>query len=153
MLYTLYNVLWNHTDSIDNIWYNALYTKLIQLLDIEQRELYFVCKHQIIISYEERIFSQEMSRKFLMINNWILQDHYAKLLQQTQKILSSHVKLIFLDSIKQRFIKQRFIILVRSIAWEIAESRQSMINSWSECSYERQRRLNFDSKQKKIFRD
>ncbi len=88
-----------------------------------------------------------------MINNWILQNHYAKLLQQTQKILSSYVKLIFLDSIKQQFIEQRFIILVRSIAWEIAESRQSMINSWSECSYERQWRLNFDSRQKKIFRD
>ncbi len=81
MLYTLYNVLWSHTDLINNIWYNALYMKFIQLLDIEQKELYFVCKRQIIISYEERIFSQEMNRKFLMINNWILQDHYAKLLQ------------------------------------------------------------------------
>ena len=94
-----------------------------------------------------------MSRKFSMINNWILRDHYAKLLQQTQKILRSHVKSIFFDSIKQRFIKQRFIILVWSIAWEIAESRQSMINLWSECSYERQRRLNFDLRQKKIFRN
>ncbi len=144
MLYTLYNVLWSHIDSIDNIWYNALYMKFVRLLDIEQRELYFVHKHQIIILYKERIFSQEMSRKFLMINNWILQDHYAKLLQQTQKILSSHVKLIFLNSIKQQFIEQRFIILVQSIAWEIAESRQSMINSWSECLYKRQQRLNFD---------
>ncbi len=94
-----------------------------------------------------------MSRKFLTINNWILQDHYAKLLQQTQKTLSSHVESIFLGSIKQRFVEQRFIILVRSIAWEIAESRQSMINSWPECSYERQRRLNFGSRQKKIFRN
>ena len=59
-----------------------------------------------------------------MINNWILQDHYAKLLQQMQKILSNHVELIFLNSIKQRFVKQRFIILIQSIAWEIAESCQ-----------------------------
>ena len=70
-----------------------------------------------------------------------------------QKILSSHVESIFLDSIKQWFVEQRFIILIQSIAWEIAESRQSMINSWSKCSYERQWRLNFDSRQKKIFRD
>ncbi len=153
MLYTLYNVLWSHTDSIDNIWYDASYTKFVQLLNIEQREFYFVCKRQIIISYKKRIFSQEMSRKFSTINNWILQDYYAKLLQQTQKILSNHVELIFFDSIKQRFVKQRFIILIRSIAWEIAESRQSMINSWSECSYKRQWRLNFDSRQKKIFRN
>jgi len=124
MLYTLYNVLWSYTDSINNIWYDASYMKLIRLLDIEQRELYFVCKRQIIILYKERIFSQEMNRKFLMINNWILQDHYAKLLQQMQKILSNHVELIFLNSIKQRFVKQRFIILIQSIAWEIAESCQ-----------------------------
>ncbi len=70
-----------------------------------------------------------------------------------QKILSNHVELIFLNSIKQRFIKQRFIILIWSIAWEIAESCQSMINSWSECLYKRQWRLNFDSRQKKFFRD
>lgn len=100
----------------------------------------------------ERIFSQRMSRKFSTINNWILQDHYAKLLQQTQKILSSHVESIFLGSIKQRFVEQRFIILVRSTAWGIAEPRQSMINSWPECSYERQRRLDFGLRQKKIFR-
>ena len=132
MLYTLYDVLWNHTDSIDNIWYNASYTKFVQLLNIEQRKFYFICKHQIIILYEERIFSQKMSRKFLIINNWILQNHYAKLLQQMQKILSNHVESIFLNS-----IKQKFIIFVQSIAWEIAESHQSIINSWSKCSYER----------------
>ncbi len=57
MLYTSYDVLWSHTDSIDNIWYDASYTKLVRLLDIEQRELYFVRKRQVIISYEERIFS------------------------------------------------------------------------------------------------
>ncbi len=45
MLYTLYNVFWSYIDSIDNIWYDASYTKLIQLLDIEQKELYFICKH------------------------------------------------------------------------------------------------------------
>ncbi len=52
MLYTLYDVFWSHTDSIDNIWYDALYTKLVQLLNIKQREFYFICKHQIIILYK-----------------------------------------------------------------------------------------------------